>query len=215
MGWLLEHEGPLLLCDVVAKDGIKKAEAVETAIDNKVLVIDYSRLVRCKIARQRSYLAYLTVGVSLLEVNCEDPIVERDLLHGLSSVHATAANYEQFVPLVHMGSVHFNSWKLHLVGYSEWKIGELQSLEIEPKAVLAGLVLISTAEQVSILLSRVLAERMRIAGRRRHISLFVGYMSEMRARLVYCVEVIVKLPRLRLDPSKEQRLTFEALDRGH
>lgn len=147
MGWLLEHEGPLLLCDVVAKDGIKKAEAVETAIDNKVLVIDYSRLVRCKIARQRSYLAYLTVGVSLLEVNCEDPIVERYLLHRLSSVHATAANYEQFVPLVHMGSVHFNSRKLHLVGYSEWKIGELQSLEIEPKAVLAGLVLISTAEQ--------------------------------------------------------------------
>jgi len=171
--------------------------------------------VRCEVARKRAYLAYLTVGISFLEVYREYSIVERDLLHRLASVHAATAGDEKLVALVHMGRVHLNRRELDLVRHSESQVGELQSLEIEPEAVLAGLVLIRAAEQVSVPLPRVLAECVRIARRRCHLSLLVGYVREVRARLVDCVELIVELARLRLDPAEEQWLTFEAGDRRH
>jgi len=98
--------------------------------------------------------------------------------------------------LVHMSRVHLNGRELDLVRHPERQVGELQSLEIEPEAVLARLVLISSAEQVSVLLAWVLGERVRIAGRRRHISLLVGYVSEVRAGLVHCVELIMELASL-------------------
>lgn len=114
-----------------------------------------------------------------------------------------------------MCSVHFYCRKLHFICYFEGQIRELEGLQVELEAIFARLIFVCSSKHVGHSLPRVLTERMRVPWCRCDVTIFVLYMSKLRAQRIEGVDFVVELASFGLDATEEYSLSFETFHSCH